>query len=274
MATQRWKQIAREFRTALYRGADPLDRLVTGAADEVLPPLHLRLYYYGTSSPSRYRQACDGARVELVSRGLLPHHRVLDIGCGVGNLAVGLVDYLEGEYVGFDIHAEAVAWCRSAITSTYPNFQFHHADLASAAYNTGGRTAPARFEFPLASDTFDVVFLGSVFTHLLPDAVEQYFREIARLLVPGGICVASFFLLNDDTRPAVEAGKSFMSFDVADASGFCRLHDSDTPESAVALEEGFVVRTCEQAGLRIRDIRRGGWWRGESHDQDVATITL
>jgi hypothetical protein len=34
---------------------------------------------------------------------------------------------------------------------------------------------------------------------MLPDAVEQYLREISRLLAPGGVCVASYFLLNDET---------------------------------------------------------------------------
>jgi hypothetical protein len=33
-----------------------------------------------------------------------------------------------------------------------------------------------------------------------------------------------------------------------------------------------VRRVHEQVGLRISDIRRGRWWSGEAHDQDVLTV--
>jgi len=83
--------------------------------------------------------------------------------------------------------------------------------------------------------------------------------------------VASYFLLNDDTRPGVEAGRSFLSFGVTHPSGLCRIHDATRPEAAVALEESFIRRIHDQARLRIRDIRRGGWWHGGQDDQDVLT---
>jgi hypothetical protein len=107
---------------------------------------------------------------------------------------------------------------------------------------------------------------------MLPDGVEHYMREISRLLAPGGVCVASYFLLNDETRTGVDAGQSFMSFRVEHSSGLCRLHDAATPEAAVALEETFVRQIHEQAGLRIRDIRRGRWWNDTPHDHDVLTV--
>src|SRR5262249_56616318 len=83
---------------------------------------------------------------------------------------------------------------------------------------------------------------------------------------------ASCFLLNDATRPDVERGRSFMSFDVRHASGLCRLHDDAVPEMAVALEESYVRRVHDEAGLRIHDIRRGRWWSGQPHDQDVLWV--
>ena len=65
-----------------------------------------------------------------------------------------------------------------------------------------------------------------------------------------------------------------MSFAIEHPSGLCRLHDARIPEAAVALEEDFVMRIHEDAGLVIRDIRRGDWWNGEMHDQDVLTSAL
>jgi SAM-dependent methyltransferase len=269
-----WKRLASRARAALYRIATPVDRIARWRSDTLLPPAHLRIYYYSTWNPKVFARACQIARIELTSRGLQPEHRVLDIGSGIGNLSLGLIGYLRGGYDGIEIHPEAVAWCQQAITRRHPTFRFHRADLASRAYNPHGRVSPSAYTFPFPNHTFDFIVLASVFTHMLPDAVEQYLGEISRLLAPGGVCVASYFLLNDETRAGVDAGRSFMSFGVEHPSGLCRLNDATMPEAAVALEEAFVRRVHEQAGLRIADVRRGRWWSGEAHDQDVLTVVL
>jgi SAM-dependent methyltransferase len=267
----RWKRLASRAREAVYRIATPVDRIARWRSDALLPPAHLRIYYYRTWSPTAFARASDVARTELTSRGLQPEHRVLDIGSGIGSLPLGLIGYLRGGYDGIEIHPEAVAWCQRAITRRHPAFRFHRADLASRAYNPHGRVLASEYRFPFPDGSFDFIVLASVFTHMMPDAVEHYLREISRLLTPGGVCVESYFLLDDETRTGVDAGHSFMSFGVEHPSGLCRLHDAAIPEAAVALEETFVRRVHEQAGLRIRDVRRGRWWSGEAHDQDVLT---
>jgi hypothetical protein len=60
-----------------------------------------------------------------------------------------------------------------------------------------------------------------------------------------------------------------MPFPIEHPSGICRLHRADAPEAAVAFDETFVRRMHDESGLRIRDLRRGQWWRGLAHDQDV-----
>jgi SAM-dependent methyltransferase len=268
-----WRRLAGALRRRVYRLATPVDRIVRGTNDPLLPPAHLRIYYYGTWDPTAFARACE-IRTELISRGLRPEHRVLDIGCGIGNLAIGLKEFLRGGYDGLDIHSEAIAWCQRAITPRYPSFRFHGADVASRAYNPRGHLSASAYRFPFPDRAFDFIFLASVFTHMKPDAVERYLHEISRLLAPGGRCVESYFLLNDETRRAVEAGRSFMSFDVRHPSGVCLLHDSAVPEAAIAFDEGYVMRLHEQARLRIVDVRRGRWWSGERHDQDVVTAVL
>ena len=183
------RRIARPVRAAARRGATIVDRLIR-PNQPLLPPAHLRIHYYNSWNVTRFAQACEGARSELVRRGLQPHHRVLDIGSGPGNLAIGLLDYLRGGYDGVEIHAESVAWCQQAITPRYPAFRFHRPDLSNAAYNPDGCTPASSYRFPFDESTFDVIFLGSVFTHLLPSDAENYVNEIARLLRPGGCCVA------------------------------------------------------------------------------------
>src|SRR5690349_12650783 len=53
--------------------------------------------------------------------GLGRGERVLDLGCGLGRMAVPLTQYLEtsASYDGIDIAADAIAWCREAIESRY-----------------------------------------------------------------------------------------------------------------------------------------------------------
>jgi SAM-dependent methyltransferase len=270
----RWRRLASRARRGIYRLATLVDRVAHWNTDAILPPAHLRIYYYGTWNPKAFARACELGRTELITRGLRPEHRVLDIGSGIGNLALGLVGYLRGGFDGVEIHPEAVAWCQRAITPRHPTFRFHRADLASHAYNPRGTLPASAYRFPFPDKTFDFIFLASVFTHMLPDAVERYVHEIGRLLAPGGTCVAGYFLLNDETRAGVDAGRSFMSFGVDHPSGLCRLHDGTMPEAAVALEETFVRRVNEQAGLCVRELRRGRWWSGVAHEQDVLTVGL
>ena len=65
-----------------------------------------------------------------------------------------------------------------------------------------------------------------------------------------------------------------MAFGIRHPSGVCLLHDATVPEAAVAYDEGFVRRLHDEAGLRIHDVRRGKWWNGKQHDQDVVTSGL
>src|SRR5471032_1693123 len=49
--------------------------------------------------------------------GLKPEHRVLDVGCGCGRMAVPLIPFLTGtgEYHGFDIVPAAIKWSQKHI---------------------------------------------------------------------------------------------------------------------------------------------------------------
>jgi hypothetical protein len=100
-----WRRAAARALRAGYRVGSVLERLAgRDSGDPPLPPLHLRMYYYRRPGRDVFLRACDDARLELLSKGLLPDHRVLDIGSGIGNLAIGLRHYLEAPYRGFDVH--------------------------------------------------------------------------------------------------------------------------------------------------------------------------
>jgi len=268
-----WKRVARLVKDPSYRLISAVERFPLWRPHGLVPPAHLRFYYYRSWHVSAFSAACKRARVEALHHGLAPEHRVLDIGSGIGNLPIGLLGYLRDSYEGVEIHPEAVAWCQIAITSKHPRFRFHHADLSSQAYNRGGLTDAAKYRFPFSDRDFDFIILASVFTHMLPDGVAHYIDEIARLLRPGGVSVASYFLLNDSTSLSVQDGYSFLPFPYLHTSGLARMNSLATPEAAVAIDETFVRRAYESAGLRVLNIRRGGWPTGVADDQDVITAT-
>src|SRR5262249_25951870 len=152
-------------------------------------------------------------------------------------------------YDGFDIVAPAVRWCQLAITRAHPHFRFRHADLHNSAYNPGGCGRPRDFTFPYEREAFDFVFLASVFTHILPNAVNRYLGEVARVLRPGGRCLATFFLLNEQSLAQMAGPTSRFHF-VHEGDGF-HTTNRRQPEAAVAYNEDDVRTWLAQAGLRI-----------------------
>ena len=89
-----------------------------------------------------------------------------------------------------------IEWCRQQITSRDPRFQFKCFELKSVYSvldNEQGTIDVESFRFPWADESFDSVFLASVFTHMPPGEVRVYLGEIARLLRPKGKALASIF---------------------------------------------------------------------------------
>jgi SAM-dependent methyltransferase len=105
--------------------------------------------------------------------GLKPDHAVLDIGCGIGRMAVPLTRYLneKGSYDGFDIVKSGIDWCNKHIATKYPNFRFQYTGLYNQLYNTSDKVDASNFIFPYTNAKFDFVFLTSVFTHMMPGII-------------------------------------------------------------------------------------------------------
>lgn len=195
--------------------------------------------------------------------GLKPDERVLDAGCGIGRIALPLTEYMsrEGSYEGFDIEPRAITWCQYNITPNYPNFQFQVADIYNKMYNQRGTQQPHEYSFPYPDDSFDFAFLASVFTHLLPEAVENYIAELSRVLRSGGRCVISYFLLNDRSIESIEAGNiSRQTFSYKYDT--YRLQNDKVPEHAIAHDEDSIRGMYEKHGLRMMEPIQYGRWAG------------
>ena len=191
---------------------------------------------------------------------------VLDVGCGCGRMAVPLVAYLNNraKYEGFDISEPAIRWCQENISTRYPNFRFRLADLFNTGYNPQGTLLPQEFRFPYEDESFDFVFLTSVFTHMLRADVEHYVGEIVRVMKPKARCLITFFLLTNDSRVLIEQGQSTLTFPYIIKDTAVRY--ANAPEGAVAFPERDVRDLLTNRGLIIDEpIRFGSWCGRESY---------
>jgi SAM-dependent methyltransferase len=201
-----------------------------------------------------------------------PTDRILDIGSGCGRIASHFAGHVTNGYDGLDIVLPMVEWCRANISSRYPNFSFHHAPLRNTHYSKTGGDA-ASYVFPFADATFDVIFVVSVFTNLMPAAVQQYAGEIARMLKPGGRSFFTFFLVTDDYRRRIAQGEQIPNFLVHNVGGGY-VGDPANPEGTIAFDESDALGVLTGAKLRIEKVALGTWSKNPGWTyQDVILAT-
>jgi ubiquinone/menaquinone biosynthesis C-methylase UbiE len=266
------------LRKLYFLPAELSERLL-GRQEDLVPPKSANF----VGAVDTFRRSGDILVDRLVGvAGLTPDARVLDVGCGIGRLAVALTRFNNsaGSYEGLDIVPGGIQWCTEHITPRYPSFRFTLADIVNTEYNPHGRVRAAEYVFPYPDDSFDLVVLASVFTHMLPADVEHYIAEITRVLRFGGRCFATFFLINEDASRRMEAGEGALHF---------RHHldphwviNPRVPEFCVGYDEPHVRALYERYGLITRHtIYYGGWcgrppfWYEESGlgDHDVVLGT-
>jgi SAM-dependent methyltransferase len=173
-------------------------------------------------------------------------------------MAVPLTGFLtSGTYQGFDVHPEAIAWCRDNITAENPNFAFTHVDARNSFYNPNGTVDAENYRFPYADGCFDFALASSLFTHLLWSETRNYLAETWRVLRHGGRALFTFFLLTPESERLIEEGQSKIRFPAR--GDRCRLEVVDDPARVVAYAESEVRELFAQAGLVIRDIHYGRW---------------
>lgn len=204
---------------------------------------------------------------------LVPGERVLDIGCGIGRLAFPLLDYLgpEGRYEGFDIFPVGVKWCSENISPEFPNFNFQLVDIFNSTYNPYAQTTAADFVFPFEDNSFDLIMLNSVFTHMMPDDIMNYVKEIDRVLSDHGRIFVTFFLVNDESMELMNQGKSVHDFH---KYGIFYTADPKDPMDAVGYDEHFVLNIFGKYAFKIQEIMYGTWCGRQAYNhQDILLLT-
>ena len=117
----------------------------------------------------------------LLSLGLKPEHRLLDIGCGDLQGGVPLIRYLRsGCYVGLD--QTEIAILQGCLSLTEADFE------KDPEFYQGGD-----FGFEAIGRQFDFMIANSVFTHVDLSMMGKGLASAYDALVPGGQLVATIF---------------------------------------------------------------------------------
>lgn len=121
-----------------------------------------------------------GSRIETAER-------ILEFGCAAGRCVRWLDDLaVSREIWGVDTWASAILWCKEQLS---PPFHF--------------ATTSVSPHLPFEDRYFDVIYAGSVFTHI-DDMTDAWFLELRRILRPGG---KLYFTLMDRRTVAVLEGQ-------------------------------------------------------------------
>jgi ubiquinone/menaquinone biosynthesis C-methylase UbiE len=197
--------------------------------------------------------------------GLQPDEKMLDVGCGIGRKTLPLTQYVnEGAaYEGIDITKAGIDWCREKITPRFPNFHFQQIDVYNKHYNPRGKYQASEYKFPFADESFSFAMLGSVFTHMLPDDLQNYLSEIYRVLKRGGRCLITYFLLNAESLRFIETGAS--TLDLKYVFDKYRTISREVPEQAIAFDEGWIRDLYRKLGLKVTRLDYGSWCARENY---------
>jgi SAM-dependent methyltransferase len=200
-----------------------------------LPPRRLMVRVAGTADADWFvrsgRAAYDAitAHVPLGELG-----SVLDFGCGCGRVTRYWSGFA-GSVVGSDLDGPAVEWCRR--------------NLAFARFERNALEPPLVFE----SESFDLVYALSVFTHLTAELQVAWRDELRRVLRPGGVLLVTTHgrsylpKLDDEERGRFERGELVVRWGDVPGSNLCSAYH---PEAYLrdTFAQGFDLEKLEPEG--------------------------
>jgi SAM-dependent methyltransferase len=146
------------------------------------PPRHLQERVVGVFSPqfiSSGETIVSNVRSMLgrADRELTSFNNILDFGCGCGRVTRTLHYHIREDQrlFGTDIDPEAIEWCRT-----------NYAHIAT--FDCNPHMPPTQYD----TGAFDLVYSGSVFTHLPEEMQWAWLEELRRITRPGAFLALTF----------------------------------------------------------------------------------
>jgi SAM-dependent methyltransferase len=122
---------------------------------------------------------------EQVGRADLRDLEVLDFGCGTRFTRALLNESVPiKRYVGVDVYRKMIDFLRKNVHD--PRFEYFHINAHNALYNPKGEALTEAMELPIDGQTFDIICLFSVFSHLAPHDYVTMLKLLRRYAKPDG----------------------------------------------------------------------------------------
>jgi phosphoethanolamine N-methyltransferase len=179
---------------------------------------------------------------------------ILDIGCGAGGIDCLLVsEYGAAKITGIDVEASVLAAARA---------RTHEAGISDRVELIQVEPGP----LPFAADAFDVVFSKDSIVHI--PGKHELARDVFRVLRPGGVFVASDWLISHDGEPSPDMRAYLASEDLGFGMASPQAY-ADALEQAGFVDVALTNRTawyCDQAKRELALLQ------GDLHDAAVAEL--
>lgn len=249
-----YKRIQQSLKTRWLLFKDQLE-VRLGKRHPLLPPK--RYDYINIGANTIINKEFFGYFVEKA--GLQADATVLEVGSGFGRMAIPLTEYLstEGRYEGLELLKDGVNWCQHHFTPKYPNFKFQRIDVYNARYHAAGTQKAETYTFPFKEGTFDFVYLTSVFTHMYPNEIANYLKEVSRVMKPGATCLCTYYLINDISKEQIKNRLGTYNFEYSKADYY--TEDLKDPLYQIAFKEPIIKELYEECKLDIDAVYYGSW---------------
>ena len=183
---------------------------------------------------------------------------VLDVGCGWGRLAYGLLNSgFAGQYIGVDIVKERIDWLNANFTPVHPRYTFQFSNVRNDLYNPKGTLPRIPFATIAGNAAPDTIVLLSVFTHMYENDIADYLCNLSAIMAAHSTLVFTCFLFDGVAQEGIKRGTARRRFKYKLCAD-CRCDHKGKPLQAIAYTEALMLRLVGQAGLTGRVIR-GSW---------------
>jgi len=200
---------------------------------------------------------------------------ILDIGSGYGRLAYALnkeFPKFSGKYVGVDILPKHVKWCQDNIEEKLENYKFDHLNIINDRYNPEGTIKADQVIIDYNSVEFDLVCLFSVFTHMYERDIKHYLSQINNNLKKGGLCIATFFIYDDERLKKINSREDAFNMKY-ELNSHTRYYSPEDKLHAISFKKDFVQKMCVEHNFSMEKIVYGDWAGGQTgYYQDYVVL--
>lgn len=193
----------------------------------------------------------------MQSEGLLPHHKLLDVGCGCFRGGISFIPYLtQNNYYGLDINDRF-------LENGYKNeIERLHLETKFPKRNV---VVTDQFDATVFSEMFDYAFSLSLWTHLSYPIIDDCLKNIMKVLKPGGSYYTTAFIVPESVYNSICYHKSELPED----NGL--IINTHPNKDCYHFTEAHMTALAEKYNLQYRRIPWNVWGMKRRHEMLVFT---